>query len=308
VLQNRPQHCEVLVVHRGSYDDPYELRDEVGFVEVAAEADLIRTINAGIRAAGGEVVHVLQAGVQAEEGWTDPALDWFNDPMVGAVSPLVVEGDDPSRIASAGICYTAGGRRVVNGAGAQLQNSEEVLGRNIIGPTLTAAFYRRSAIDALGGLCAKAGTGFADVDIAMSLKALGFCCILEPHCVAVDHAVDDVCGENFHAGRCAERVFWRHAATSGWLRSVLFHKPVVIGSLLAHWNHRSAYMHLLGRLVSAIQGVGCCRKHRARLRRAAELLQQENLAREEGDSDEDDDADASPTTVRFGISPHRLAA
>jgi hypothetical protein len=170
------------------------------------------------------------------------------------------------------------------------------------------AFYRRSAIDALGGLCEKAGTGFADVDIAMSLKALGYRCVLEPHCVAVGHATDDACGTTFHAGRCAERVFWRHAATSGWLCSLLCHTPAVIGSLLAHWNHPGAYMHLLGRTVSAVQGLGSCRKHRARLRRAAEFLEQESNARDQPDASEDEDLDASSMTIRFSISAHRIAA
>jgi len=243
-----------------------------------------------------------------EEGWTEPALDWFSDPMVGAVSPLVLQHDDPSRIASAGVRYTAGGRRLLNGVGAEVQSIEEVVARNIIGPTMAAAFYRRSAIDALGGLCEKAGVGFADVDMAMSLKALRYRCVLEPDCVAVGHAIDNAGGQTFHAGRCAERVFWRHAAANGWLYSLLCHKAAVLGSLLGQWIHPGAYTHLLGRIVSAIHGIGCCREHQARLRRAAGLLGQENSAREVADSAENDAAGPSSTKARLGVSSHRLAA
>lgn len=308
VLQNRPRDCEVLVVHRGPYEDPYDLHDEVGFIEVGTDADLIRSINAGLRAARGEVLHVLHAGVEAEDGWTEPALEWFDDPMVGAVAPLVLQDGNPSRIASAGVCYTAGGRRLVNGVGAQPQRSAKVFRRNVIGPTLAAAFYRRSAVDALGGLCTKAGTGFADVDIGMSMKALGYRCVLEPDSVAVLHVINDDGSMGFHAGRRSECVFWRYAEMNGWPRSVLCHMPVVIGSLLAHGIYPGAYLHLLGRTVAALGGLVCCRRQQTRLCDAAELLERENNARQESDFGEVEGTDACPPTLPFSLSPRRRAA
>ena len=33
VLENRPANCEILVVHNQPYHDPYNLSDEVRFVE-----------------------------------------------------------------------------------------------------------------------------------------------------------------------------------------------------------------------------------------------------------------------------------
>jgi len=33
VLENRPAHCEILVVHNEPYDDPYQLSNEVCFIE-----------------------------------------------------------------------------------------------------------------------------------------------------------------------------------------------------------------------------------------------------------------------------------
>jgi hypothetical protein len=107
-------------------------------------------------------------------------------------------------------------------------------------------------------------------------------------------------------GRCAERVFWRHAAARGWPVSGLCHAVVVMGSLLANCIRPSEYLHLLGRIVSALGGPGCCRKHGARLRKAAELLERDNRAGEESDSGEC--AGPSSTTVRSGIMPQRLAA
>ena len=35
VLQNRPDNSEVLVMHDGTYEDPYDLVDEVRFIEAS---------------------------------------------------------------------------------------------------------------------------------------------------------------------------------------------------------------------------------------------------------------------------------
>ena len=82
-LEHQPADCEVIVVNAGSYNDPYELDDEVRFVDVAPTPNAIDLINAGSRAAAGSVVHVLQSGVEVKSGWTDAALGHFEDPQVG---------------------------------------------------------------------------------------------------------------------------------------------------------------------------------------------------------------------------------
>ncbi len=50
VLQNRPDDCEILVVHNRPYDDPYELSDEVRFVEARRGSRLVDCLNVGIAA------------------------------------------------------------------------------------------------------------------------------------------------------------------------------------------------------------------------------------------------------------------
>ncbi len=49
VLENRPRDCEVLVTHDGSYDDPFNLCDEVRFViaDSAALVDLVSAATLG---------------------------------------------------------------------------------------------------------------------------------------------------------------------------------------------------------------------------------------------------------------------
>ena len=46
VLQNRPEDTEILVVVPGRYNDPYQLREEVRFVEVGRRASLVAYLRA----------------------------------------------------------------------------------------------------------------------------------------------------------------------------------------------------------------------------------------------------------------------
>lgn len=273
VLQNRPDDCEVLVIHRGPYEDPYELEGEVQFIEIPMDAQLVEAVNAGFSAASGEVLHVVRAGVLAKEGWAEPALEWFDDPLIGAVSPIVQQANDEGRILSAGLRYTFGGRRILNGLGKTVKKARRLLRRRTIGPTLTAGFYRRSVIESLGGLCPAAGSRFSDVDMALCLKALEYGSAVEPASVVVADAVDIATVEGFRSGRCAERIFWRHAGTSGWLCSLFFHPFAAVRSLLAGWKRPGTYASLVGRTIGMVQAIFCRGKDKARIEEAAKLLE-----------------------------------
>jgi hypothetical protein len=61
VLQNRPADCEIVVVHRDPYDDPYGLGSEVRFIRSDGH-QLVGLANLGIEQARGEVVHLLGCG------------------------------------------------------------------------------------------------------------------------------------------------------------------------------------------------------------------------------------------------------
>ena len=77
VLENRPADCDIIVAHTMRYDDPWNIREEVSFVEPPRGSGLIGCIHAGAAAATGDVIHVLAAGWKATEGWTEPALEHF---------------------------------------------------------------------------------------------------------------------------------------------------------------------------------------------------------------------------------------
>ncbi len=248
VLQNRPAECEVLVVHSQAYDDPYDLKGEVRFVPVPRRRSS-QVINAGCRAAQGDIVHVLQPGVLATDGWTAAALASFHDPQVSRwprcwwMKSTMTASWLPD-CAIRGVAADCATARV-----STRSEISRVLRRAVIGPGLFAGFYRRWTWEAIGGFCERLDVNWADVNFALSLRSLGYQAVLEPDSVmrASPTAVLDA-PLSFRAGRGAERVFWRHAAANGWLASLVCHPFTVFGSLLKHANRGRAYAHLLGRL------------------------------------------------------------
>jgi hypothetical protein len=134
---------------------------------------------------------------------------------------------------------------------------------------LAAAFYRRSAIRAVGGLCEDISEQFADAHLALSLRALGLRCTLEPACQIV--GLPEVAPlPSFALGRQAERLFVQHLGIhpgkGAWAR----HALVVVGSWLRRPHRLGAYTQLLGRLSAWVEPRH--RQHRQALSQAPAIL------------------------------------
>lgn len=251
VLQNRPDDCEVVVLLNRTYDDPYQLGDEVRFVTVREGTDTASSLEAGLRLCRGDVLHVLAAGAEVEEGWTSAALEHFYDNRVAAVSPLVLESRDDDTVCCVGVEYGLGGSRKRRGSGRPVEEFERNI--DVLGPTLIAAFYRREVLLALPSPFDSSVTdGLLDVDLALQIKAAGYRAVFEPRsvCYRSDAMLHDAAP--LAAGRGAERLFWRNAQSLGWVRSLALHGFAVAGELFAGRTVGEKLLRLVGR------GVGCC--------------------------------------------------
>jgi len=174
VLENRPRDCEIIVAHDGSYDDPYQLSDEVVYVQEEPKSSLVELLNAGLMAACSPVVCTLLDGVVVSANWAELALKRFARPEVAAVAP-----------------HLQVGRNVVFGIAVDAIHSKAKLrsGRvdsrdaSAAGPTLAAGFYRRKLLLALGGWNDEVSSGSADVELAMLMSELDLICECEPQVV-----------------------------------------------------------------------------------------------------------------------------
>ena len=146
VLENPVDGGEVLVCHDGTYTDPFDLGSEVRFV-VADSAHPLDLISAGASQSRGRFVHLLADGIQATSGWTEGALERFEDYDCGVVAPVIRHVFD-GRIVSAGwcdstdrLCKSAHQGRITLEASAETESA--------IGAHLQASFWRRELIRSL---------------------------------------------------------------------------------------------------------------------------------------------------------------
>ncbi len=106
--------------------------------------------NAGIEAARGEFVQLLNNDAEVTEGWAVAGLAPFDDPAVGAVTPLVLVRSDTSRVDSAGDRYAAFGWPSKRGHGEPACRWANHPAGPVFGASGSSAFYRRSALQRTG--------------------------------------------------------------------------------------------------------------------------------------------------------------
>lgn len=261
VLQNRPRDCEIVVVVNQPYADPYELKGEVRFIEAPAKARLVDCINVGLSDSKAPIVHVLAAGCEVEENWTQAANVHFRDPRVASVAPCVLDVTNRQRLIAAGVEYSCGGKRSL--CTRMPKNKDVRLGEGVLAACSWAAFYRRSALARVGGgLCALVGDRFADVDLGLAFQQAGLRSV-----VAADSRVY-ASGEplppssSFHAGLHAERLFWRNLPTRSVWKSLALHPFTAAAQTLLSLSTLGLPAHMAGRLIAACQ-IGQHRSHHA---------------------------------------------
>jgi hypothetical protein len=230
VLTHRPANCQVVVVLGAPYSDPYDLRGEVCFVEAAPRAGLVDCLNAGLPACRGAIINVLGCGLEVGPRWAFPALAHFRDEKVAAVAPTIRDRFQPQRVLSAGVGYHRGGAAWRLGycqeIGSDTQRAEW------FGPDPLAAFYRKTALDAVGGFHPQYGDELAAVDCALALCTTGYRIVSEPASTVSASPRDIRHGRRLGRGRHAERLFWDWMPRLKQSRSLWAHTALWTAELL----------------------------------------------------------------------------
>ncbi len=215
VLENQPAGSEILVSHDGSYDDPFQLCDEVRFV-VANSKTLVDLVVAAAAEARGRYVHVLAEGICATCGWTEEALEKFEHFDTGVVAPVI-------RDAKSGKIVAAGwhdGRDRLCKAACQGWDEIESGSPKLIGAYLQASFWRREVIRTV----ADAYIGCDSIEAAYAyehlIRAAGWRCVLATECdVLCDHG--DLAWDASSLGRGKRlRSIRNHFSSGGWSKSL----------------------------------------------------------------------------------------
>ena len=227
-------------------------------------------VNAGIAIANGAVVELLNDDTEVGAGWAEAALAHFADPRVAAVAPLVLWGPPGStavpRIDSAGDGYFVGGVAGKRGHGVVL--TERFLRAGpVFGASASSAFYRRAALQEVGGFPESFGAYFEDVDVAFRLHWAGYRAVYEPaarvwHRVSSSHVRSRRLLEQ--QARNEERVFWRNLPAPLLARGLPLHAAVLLAKALRRWHEGHLLPWVIGKL-RVVGEVADLLRHRRRL-------------------------------------------
>jgi GT2 family glycosyltransferase len=175
---------ETIIVDNGSTDGSLELiaekYPEVRLVAFQTNTGFSPAVNAGIRAAAGRYVALLNNDTVVEPLWVEElvkALD--RHPEVGSVGCKMLRSDDPAVLDGVGDSYPRGGLpgRIGNGERDEGHFDEP---RYILGACAGAAMYRRELFDEVGMFDDDYFAYLEDIDLALRAQSAGYKCLYVP--------------------------------------------------------------------------------------------------------------------------------
>jgi GT2 family glycosyltransferase len=214
--------------------------------------------NAGIAAATGAIVQLLNDDTEVTAGWAEPAIAAFEDPTVAAVAPLVLchpgranYGSFCFRVDSAGDCYYIGGVAAKRGYRQPLSGSH-LHSRSIFGASAAGAFFRREAIVKVGAFPESFGAYFEDVDLAFRLHWAGYRVVFEPASRLLHHVSASYGRPRRRLleqqSTNEERVFWRNLPGRALAGALPRHLAVLAGKAQRRWQEGTLLPFVFGRI------------------------------------------------------------
>jgi GT2 family glycosyltransferase len=176
-------NVEVIVADGASTDSTaslvFERYPSVRFLRLRRNGGFSGNVNAGLRAARGDVLCLLNNDARADPDWVSMCVDTLmREPDLGAVASKVLFADGLT-INSAGdmLCYDGAARQRGNGQPDGPQWDEPEL---VFGAMGGAAAYRRAMLLDVGLLDEQFFMYLEDVDLAFRAQLRGWSCRYEP--------------------------------------------------------------------------------------------------------------------------------
>jgi GT2 family glycosyltransferase len=207
---------EVIVADDASRDDTGSwlaaTYPQVRHVRLERNGGFCAAANAGIAAARGEFIELLNNDTEVTAGWIEAGLGPFSDPTVGSVAPLVLVRSDPARVDSAGDTYAVVGWPSKRGHGEDARPWHARPPGPVFAASGSSAFYRAAALRKVGAFDPAYHSYYEDVDLAFRLRWAGYTTVFTPHC----RVLHEVSATYDHARPALQRRMSRNAEFLFW--------------------------------------------------------------------------------------------
>ncbi len=182
---------EIIVVDNASQDGSQQLVQTqypaVRLIELPENRGFTGACNAGMQAARGAFVALLNNDTEADPGWAAAVVEAFNrQPEIGIVASKMLLFEQRDRIHTAGDYFTVDGRagnRGVWQADAGQFDREEYVFSACGGSSV----YRRAMLDKIGLLDDDFFFSLEDIDLAWRAQLTGWRCLYTPRAVVYHH-------------------------------------------------------------------------------------------------------------------------
>ena len=184
-------NIEVIVVDNASHDESRELLMRVyawvKLVELPENRGFTGACNAGIKAAQGEFIALLNNDTEVDSRWAEAVVDGFQrHPEVGSVASKMLLFDKRDHIHTAGDYFTRSGRAGNRGVW-QKDTGQFDREEYVFSACGGSSAYRRTLLDQIGLLDDDFFFSLEDVDLGWRAQLAGWRCLYTPAAIVYHH-------------------------------------------------------------------------------------------------------------------------
>jgi GT2 family glycosyltransferase len=182
---------EVIVVDNASSDGSRELLSsrypEVRVIALPENRGFTGACNAGIKAAAGQYIALLNNDTEVDRGWAAAVAEAFaRHPEAGLVASKMLLFDQRDHFHTAGDLYRVDGRLVNRGVWEQDQGQYD-REEYVFSACGGSAAYRQAMLDEIGLLDDEFFFSCEDMDLAWRAQLAGYRCVYTPKAIVYHH-------------------------------------------------------------------------------------------------------------------------
>ncbi|MCC6616682.1 MAG: glycosyltransferase family 2 protein [Anaerolineae bacterium] len=263
---------EVIIADNNSTDGSKELVREqypwVKLVELDKNYGFTGGCNAGIRAANGEYVALLNNDTEVDPGWAAAIVDAFaGHDDVGSVASKMMLFDQRDRIHATGDFYTIDGLPGNRGVW-EVDQGQYAQEDYVFSACAGSSSYRRAMLDQIGLLDDDFFFSCEDVDLGWRAQCAGWRCLYTPHAIVYHHLSASGGGvtASYYTGRNTIYVLVKNYPAELWGKygaAVLRAQGQIVWEALRAWRGEAARARLRGVLAGIIDIPRMWKKRRA---------------------------------------------